>query len=525
MSSFLINTRLNNLSRQVNSINAVTNPMTTDLNMDGKDILNAGTINYTALNPPVSGGSQNIEQVLIVGNDCNGLALDNVGGVNFNDTINEVQVGLATGLGPTLQLKASDGVTPANLVVGALNTGNITASNSVISTTGTGYFVTDRRVNIGDPTGSTSVDLVTSDPSTLNIYQGGTTTLTSVNVSGIATNVINHPTNGLYMTLTNSGGQNRTVLSSDLGFVDTRNAILYARQNSLIGLRVQDNGGVPYLTFNTSTGAGSVELFQPLVIGGMTVGAVASSISTNTTYDMTSVSFRNVSTIEMTTTHTSGGIIVMFSNVQAGRTFKVLLKSLAAGGSVFFSNITIPVTVNKGQQGLLLEFYCALDGTIILMNPPLTTYICRKHLSASQSYGNGVTAIVNFDTTTWSVPNTNWIDTTTNANGFVILESGYYRINLNIQWSSSATNSGRTAQIRLSTDSGSTWNYINQEVGQSSTVLGIPSQDCVAAIQLNVGDWIGANANNGSSGTINIEGGNTINTLGINSFMLIEKLT
>ena len=39
------------------------------------DNITCNTLNYTALNPPISGGSQNIEQVLITGSNANGQSL------------------------------------------------------------------------------------------------------------------------------------------------------------------------------------------------------------------------------------------------------------------------------------------------------------------------------------------------------------------------------------------------------------------------------------------------------------------
>jgi hypothetical protein len=40
--------------------------------------ITVGTLNYTTLNPPVSGGSQNIEQVLTVGNNANGKSITGI---------------------------------------------------------------------------------------------------------------------------------------------------------------------------------------------------------------------------------------------------------------------------------------------------------------------------------------------------------------------------------------------------------------------------------------------------------------
>jgi hypothetical protein len=44
--------------------------------------LTVGTLNYTTLNPPVSGGGENLEQTLTIGNDANNLDITNLGNLN-----------------------------------------------------------------------------------------------------------------------------------------------------------------------------------------------------------------------------------------------------------------------------------------------------------------------------------------------------------------------------------------------------------------------------------------------------------
>ena len=46
------------------------------------DAITAGTVNYTTLNPPVGGGSQNLQQVLTVGNDADDIGINNLGTLN-----------------------------------------------------------------------------------------------------------------------------------------------------------------------------------------------------------------------------------------------------------------------------------------------------------------------------------------------------------------------------------------------------------------------------------------------------------
>lgn len=63
-----------------------------DINCENIDVveniscstITAGTVNYTTLNPPVGGGTQNLEQVLTQGNSAGGYSIQNLGNVNIN---------------------------------------------------------------------------------------------------------------------------------------------------------------------------------------------------------------------------------------------------------------------------------------------------------------------------------------------------------------------------------------------------------------------------------------------------------
>jgi hypothetical protein len=466
-----------------------------------------GQIATNYLPPAPPGGSGTLSEVLTNGNDAEQNGIINLGPITFNDTVNEATIDLAAGLGPTLQVLASDGVTRGNLLAGTVTGVNVLAS-SVIGSTGTGYIITDNKINIGDAGTSQGVDLVTDPGPVLNVYNQNTTTPAALNVSSVN-----------YLQF--DQGTTRTILSSDLQFTDARNAITYVRPNSIIALRVQDSTGVPYITLDTTMGAGNVYLFQPLNIGALREGSTASLISTNTVIDMGAQPFSNVSVIELSTTHTSGTITVNFNNLQNGRVWKVLLNSIAAGGSVSFPNIG--QTFNKGQEGYTLELIYTAAADIKWLNPIFNTFMSRKHMSADQAFTASQSAIVQFNTVTFSTPNSNWIDTTTNANGYVITTAGYYRINCNHQWNNVTTLSGRTGFVQISTDGGSTWNYITRDSTTAQSTEPFASVEMYCVAYLDVGTWVGSAATNGSTNAT-IVSGNTPNSLGINTFFVIEKL-
>lgn len=136
--SFNIATRLNNLQYQINQKTG--NPLTSDLNCAGFDIDNAGIINYTSLNPPVSPSTQNINQTLTIGNNAGNLSIVDLSAVVFSnvDGVNEdVIISQLPALGGRINIyKQSDTISPfassATVAIGdILASGNITAGGNL----------------------------------------------------------------------------------------------------------------------------------------------------------------------------------------------------------------------------------------------------------------------------------------------------------------------------------------------------------------------------------------------------------
>ena len=103
------------------------------------DNITCNTLNYTALNPPISGGSQNIEEVLIVGNNANEKSISNLTNVDTRTLssplgyINAPSIVLPTG-SLTCRNASSNGVIETNAI--RIFSDAITYS-AVLSTEGT----------------------------------------------------------------------------------------------------------------------------------------------------------------------------------------------------------------------------------------------------------------------------------------------------------------------------------------------------------------------------------------------------
>ena len=136
--SFNIGLRLNNLQYQINQKTG--NPLTSDLNCAGFDINDAGIINYTSLNPPVSPSTQNINQTLTIGNNAGNLSIVDLSAVVFSnsDGVNEdIIFSQLPALGGRVNIyKESDIIDPFNssatVAIGnLLASGNITAGGNL----------------------------------------------------------------------------------------------------------------------------------------------------------------------------------------------------------------------------------------------------------------------------------------------------------------------------------------------------------------------------------------------------------
>lgn len=173
--SFNIATRLNNLQYQINQ--KTNNPLTTSLNCGGFDIENAGTINYTTLNPPVGGSAQNLDETLTAGPSAGGLSIIDLSAVVFSDTeaVNQdIIISQLPGLGGRLNIyQESDIISPFNSSA-TIATGSIIANSNITVggnlTVGGSSFPTNINLdgtltitNDGPPLGSVSLTATTSN--------------------------------------------------------------------------------------------------------------------------------------------------------------------------------------------------------------------------------------------------------------------------------------------------------------------------------------------------------------------------
>lgn len=160
--SWNIITRLNNLQQQVNNIanTGLTNPLEETLNANSFNMINLDTLdananilklqssnvggiqtnckldvdgevtcttlNYTTLNPPITGGGENLEQTLTNGNDAGGLNMVNLGSVTLS-TLNYTTLNppIAPG-GENLEQTLTNGDTANELNI--INVGTLQAS-------------------------------------------------------------------------------------------------------------------------------------------------------------------------------------------------------------------------------------------------------------------------------------------------------------------------------------------------------------------------------------------------------------
>ena len=147
------------------------------------DMTCLGTINYTTLNPPITGGGENIQQTLTAGNDCGQLNILNAGSLSINTT------------GTIVPLKTFDSVAGPTLLIGnALAPMSLQASNiQVLDNTGAiGYIlpVTGGGVQIGGDIGVSLLKCSNLQSEVIDFNQAvigitpNTTTISSQTIDG-----------------------------------------------------------------------------------------------------------------------------------------------------------------------------------------------------------------------------------------------------------------------------------------------------------------------------------------------------
>lgn len=327
--SFNLGLRLNNLQYQVNQ--KAGNPLTSDLNCGGFDINDAGTINYTSLNPPVSASTQNINETLTIGNSAGNLSIVDLSSVVLSDVdgVNQdIIISQLPGLGGRINIyQENDIIDPFNssalLAVGNLNvSNNITAGGNlnVGGLTFPSSFILDGSlviVNDGPPLGqcilscNTSNQLVISNglttpgnitcgtlnysslnpsiptPNLSSVLSSGSdaggASITNVNqltVSQLNYSTLNPPVAGsaqnLQQVLTtgnNAGGLNMTnvgsVFVSSLQGIGTNGAFVIGN-NPLNNYTNDDGTGNPELTLgfcNLNMGGSKIYNLDPPISG------------------------------------------------------------------------------------------------------------------------------------------------------------------------------------------------------------------------------------------------------------------
>jgi hypothetical protein len=122
-----------------------------------------------------------------------------------------------------------------------------------------------------------------------------------------------------------------------------------------------------------------------------------------------------------------------------------------------------------------------------------------------QAVPNSGITVLTFDEETFD--NDNLHSTTSNTNRMVAPVAGLYQVNVQARWQSAGT--GTSCEIRL----------IQHVVGVTTPVVGTSSPACTAAIpvstistlvHLRAGDYMDVDAQQNSTGTINISGGDDI---------------
>jgi hypothetical protein len=259
-------------------------PAQFNLNMNSKSIYNAssittGTLNYTTLNPPVSGGGENIQQTLTLGDDANFENLSNIGsltqvqsGYLDPDAINNtIRVGQLSGLGGRLNIwQDGDTTSPFN--------------SSAIIATGQGIFggglqvgsqQNPSNINLdgalvlnqdGTPTGSTTLSANASNQLvTSGGLQVGNLTTGSVMSSGFHSI---YPLDGFKYVLISS----KSVGALGTGtLVLTSNASIPAGTANLECNNITCNT-LNYTTLNPPISGGGETLAQTLTLGNDATG-------------------------------------------------------------------------------------------------------------------------------------------------------------------------------------------------------------------------------------------------------------
>lgn len=359
MSSFLINTRLNNIQRQLN--NTADNPATVALDMDGKDILNAGTINYTFLNPPVA-GAESLAQTLTVGNDAAGQNITGVGALTCN-TLNYTTLNPAIVIPPTPTLTQ---VLTAGNNAGALNITNLNNIGAVSAniptigvtslndTTGQPFLTFDN--NVGPPANDAVTFYTNINLQTNTIYiADGAGALSFVRQGS--------PLGPNFPMLTLNTTSDRMTLTGDFVFDNSRSSQLFIRALNASGLTIVDASGVQYMRFNTEaisgTAGGRVVMGVPISGGARFLGTIAVNLSVNTTLDFSAPLYFNIYQFNLTSTSASP-ITVNFTNPGIQRRWEVRLNALA--GDINFTDIGL--TVTPADVGKNILFWTNGSGTI-----------------------------------------------------------------------------------------------------------------------------------------------------------------
>jgi hypothetical protein len=259
-------------------------PAQFNLNMNSKTIYNAssittGTLNYTTLNPPISGGGENIEQTLTLGDDANFENLSNISsltqvqsGFLDPDAINNtIRVGQLSGLGGRLNVwQDGDTTSPFN--------------SSAILATGQGIFgggiqvgsqQNPSNINLdgalvinqdGTPTGSTTLSANASNQLvTSGGLQVGNLTTGSVMSSGFHSI---YPLDGFKYVL---------ISSKSVGALGTGTLVLTSNAGTPAGTGNLECNNITcnqlnYTTLNPPISGGGETLAQTLTLGNDATG-------------------------------------------------------------------------------------------------------------------------------------------------------------------------------------------------------------------------------------------------------------
>lgn len=348
-----VNQTLNVLLGQVADLqqSAIQNPATANLDMGGFDITNAdeitcSTLNYTTLNPPISGGSQTLAQTLALGNSAgiydvdmsgndilNTASVQNTSNLQLISTAGSVQVFNNT----TPLLTVTDGVTINTISQNGYTTRNTSANSTHyltfvdVTTTGVGPIQKTNGISCnpntniltattfsgnlsGTASNSTAIDLTNDNSSGSFFIPFSKTSLSTNNVlyfNGISNTLTYNPSSGDLQTTTFSGSLNGNANTASTASACSGNSLTATTATTTVGVNLtSDNtAGTYYLPFSKTVTATDNVLYIDNVTGPLSYNASTSTLSATNFSGLASSS----SNILITSDNTVGTYYIPFA--------------------------------------------------------------------------------------------------------------------------------------------------------------------------------------------------------------------